>query len=167
MSPRVFMAALAQETNVFSPLPTGLQSFSGRFQLAGSHSCSEPPFPEALRHALEKRAAAGHLQWVEGLVAGAHPGGTVTRHAYGSLRDQILAQLAAARDIDIVALHLHLAVCNSTCGSTAIATSGGHAGRSTPHRPVPGGWQPGHAVSDWRFPCLSSLYRAATCCVPA
>jgi microcystin degradation protein MlrC len=101
------MAALAQETNVFSPLPTGLQSFSGRFRLAGSHSCSEPPFPEALRHALEKRAAAGHLQWVEGPVAGAHPGGTVTRLAYESLRDQILAQLAAVQDIDIAALHLH------------------------------------------------------------
>src|SRR5882757_9610388 len=101
------MAALAQETNVFGPLPTGLQSFTGRFQLAGSRACGEPPFPEALRHTLERRAVAGHLQWVEGPVAGAHPGGIVTRHAYESLRDQILTELAAARGIDIVALHLH------------------------------------------------------------
>jgi microcystin degradation protein MlrC len=111
MSPRVFMAALAQETNVFGPLPTGLQSFSGRFHVAGSCARGEPPFPQALRDTLERREVAGHLQWVEGPVAGAHPSGLVTRLAYESLRDQILTELAAAGEsdqgVDIVALHLH------------------------------------------------------------
>jgi microcystin degradation protein MlrC len=105
--PVVFTAALVQETNVFGPLPTGLQSFSGRFIAAGQPCTAEPPFPEALLANLKRRAAAGELQLNCGPVAGAHPSGAVTRLAYESLRDQILAALEAVRPVDIVALHLH------------------------------------------------------------
>jgi microcystin degradation protein MlrC len=107
MSPAVFAAALAQETNVFGPLPTGLQSFTGRFVIAERVHSSEPPFPEALLANLKRRAAAGELRLTSGPAAGAHPSGVVTRPAYESLRDHILAQLEAARPVDIVALHLH------------------------------------------------------------
>jgi microcystin degradation protein MlrC len=107
MSPAVFTAALAQETNAFGPLPTGLESFSGRFAVAGHASAGVPPFPESLLENLERRAADGELRLVCGPVAGAHPGGLVTRVAYESLRDRILAALEAARPVDIVALHLH------------------------------------------------------------
>jgi microcystin degradation protein MlrC len=111
MSPAVFTAALAQETNVFGPLPTGLKSFTGRFAVAGHASTLGPPFPESLLANLERRAADGELRLVRGPVAGAHPSGLVTRLAYEALRDRILAELEAAGPIDIVALHLHGAMC--------------------------------------------------------
>jgi microcystin degradation protein MlrC len=107
MSPTVFAAALAQETNSFGPLPTGLDSFSGRFRVGDRISTSEPPFPQALLGALERCATSGELRLIRGPVAGAHPGGIVSRFAYESLRDHILTTLAAAAPVDIVALHLH------------------------------------------------------------
>jgi microcystin degradation protein MlrC len=69
MSPAVFTAALAQETNVFGPLPTGLESFTGRFAVAGHASAGVPPFPESLLENLERRAADGELRLVCGPVA--------------------------------------------------------------------------------------------------
>jgi microcystin degradation protein MlrC len=107
MSPAVFVAGLFQETNAFGPLPTGLDSFTGRFSVGNRVATSPPPFPEALLGNLERRAASGELRLIRGPAAGAHPGGLVSRFAYESLRDHILAALAAARPIDIVALDLH------------------------------------------------------------
>ncbi len=107
MSPTVFTAALFQETNTFGPLPTGLDSFSGRFTAGNRTSKNTPPFPEALLANLRRRADEGELRLTCGPAAGAHPSGKVTRFAYESLRDHILATLSAARPMDIVALHLH------------------------------------------------------------
>jgi microcystin degradation protein MlrC len=124
MSPAVFTAALAQETNVFGPLPTGLQSFTGRFIVPGHSASGAPPFPEALLANLQRRSARGELRLVSGPVAGAHPSGIVTRHAYESLRDEILRSLTAAQPIDIVALHLHgamIADCYTDCEGDLLA----------------------------------------------
>lgn len=107
VSPTVFAAALVQETNTFGPLPTGLDSFIGRFSIGDRNSTGQPPFPEALLGSLERRAGSGELRLIHGPVAGAHPGGVVTRFAYESLRDHILTTLTAGPPIDIVALHLH------------------------------------------------------------
>jgi microcystin degradation protein MlrC len=107
MSPKVFFAALAQETNVFGPLPTGLDSFSGRFVLGKRTSTGEPPFPEVLLARLAQLAPEGAVRLATGPVAGAHPSGVVTRRAYESLRDRLLAELVAGEPFDIVALHLH------------------------------------------------------------
>lgn len=108
MSPHVFLAALAQETNAFAPLPTGAGGFTGRFVTAtGRAARGSPPFPEALQESLQRHESDGRLQLTVGPVAGAHPGGLVVRRTYELLRDQILSELAAARPVDIVALHLH------------------------------------------------------------
>jgi microcystin degradation protein MlrC len=107
MSPVVFTAALAQETNVFGPLPTGIRSFTGRFRVPEHASDTAPPYPEALLFNLQRRAGSGELRLVCGPVAGAHPSGLVTRLAYEQLRDAILSALAAAGPVHIVALHLH------------------------------------------------------------
>ncbi len=107
MAPRAFVAGLAQETNVFGPLPTGLRSFSGRFSVPGRCDDGAPPFPESLLLGGRRRAADGLLDLVEGPTAGAHPGGLVTRVAYEALRDAILSALSAALPVDIVAVHLH------------------------------------------------------------
>lgn len=107
MPPRAFTAGLAQETNAFGPLPTGLGSFSGRFTLGDERFDDAPPFPESLVAGARKRAAAGLVDLIEGPTIGAHPSGLVTRHAYETLRDAILSSLEAAMPIDIVAVHLH------------------------------------------------------------
>jgi microcystin degradation protein MlrC len=44
---------------------------------------------------------------IEGMVAAANPGGLVTRAAYETLRDELLADLQAAMPVDIVLLGLH------------------------------------------------------------
>jgi microcystin degradation protein MlrC len=107
MKPTAFIAGLAQETNAFGPLPTGLGSFRGRFH-AGGRTCMEtPPFPEVLLHIGRRLADEGEVTLIEGPTAGAHPSGAVTRAAYEMLRDTILARLRAAGPVDLAIFHLH------------------------------------------------------------
>lgn len=104
---RVFTGTIATETNTFSPMPTGLRSFMERgFYPAGQHPDHPTSFAGPLWAAREFAVERG---WdvVEGLVAGAQPGGTVTRVAYETLRAQLLADLAAAGRVDMVLLGLH------------------------------------------------------------
>jgi microcystin degradation protein MlrC len=104
---RVFSAALATETNTFSPIPTGEDSFkSGIYHPAGTHP-PEMSFFAGPLHAAKLRAGDLCLQVVQGLVAAAQPSGTVTRVAYETLRDQVLADLRAAMPVDVVVLGLH------------------------------------------------------------
>ncbi len=107
MTLRAFVTGLAQETNVFAPLPTGLRSFSGRFSVPGRSDDTAPPFPESLLLGGRRRAAEGVVELVEGPTAGAHPGGLVTRVAYEALREAILSALSAALPVDMVTVHLH------------------------------------------------------------
>lgn len=107
MPPRAFTAGLAQETNTFGPLPTGIDSFSGRCDLDGASFDQNPPFPESLLLSARKRALEGLIELIEGPTIGAHPSGLVTRSAYERLRDAILASLEAALPVDIIAIHLH------------------------------------------------------------
>ncbi len=55
------------------------------------------------------RLRGKELGWdlVEGMVAGAQPSGTTTRHAYETLREELLADLRAALPVDMVLLGLH------------------------------------------------------------
>jgi microcystin degradation protein MlrC len=107
MSPKVFFAALAQETNVFAPLPTGHESFRGRFTVAGHTATGAPPFPESLLAHLERLREIGSIRLVTGPIAGASPSGLVTRQAFESLRDAIVSEVIASQPIDIVAVQLH------------------------------------------------------------
>lgn len=104
---RVFCATLATETNTFSPIPTGLDSFKkGILYPAGTHP-PEMTFFAGPLHAARMRAADLGLDVVQGLVAAAHPSGTVTRAAYESLRDQLLDDLRQALPVDIVLMGMH------------------------------------------------------------
>lgn len=105
--PSLFVATLVQETNVFSPLPTGLQSFFGLFAAGGRVCDCDPPFPAAVLDAARRRERAGELRVVPGPCAGAQPAGRVTRTAYHALRASVLDSLARALPVDIVALELH------------------------------------------------------------
>ena len=104
---RIFTGALATETNTFSPLPTGLAAFTSREYLpAGTHPDHMTFYGGPLWVA---RQRADEYGWtvIEGLVASAQPGGTTTRAAYETLRDELLADLRAALPVDMVLLGLH------------------------------------------------------------
>jgi microcystin degradation protein MlrC len=104
---RVFSASLATETNTFAPSPTGLAGFKDRgYYPAGQHPDHITLFSAPLWAARMRGKEQG---WTlhEGMVAGAQPSGTTTRHAYESLRDELLADLRRAMPVDMVLLGLH------------------------------------------------------------
>lgn len=112
---RIFTAALATETNTFSPLPTGLASFRERDHYpAGQH-------PDHLTGsagplwALRQVSAAKGWTVVEGLVASAQPGGITTREAWATLSGQLLDDLRAAMPVQMVLLGLHGAMVAEGC----------------------------------------------------
>jgi microcystin degradation protein MlrC len=92
---KLFFGGLATETNSFSPIPIGLESFEA---LRG---------PAVAAEAIPVRARELGLDVVCGLYAHAAPGGLVRRDVYESLRDELLDQLRAAGPVDIVALSMH------------------------------------------------------------
>jgi microcystin degradation protein MlrC len=104
---RVFTGSLATETNTFAPMPTGLAAFKERrYFPAGRHPAEMSSFGGPLWAARQHAEAYGWTL-IEGMVASAQPGGTVTREAYESLRDELLADLRGALPVDIVLLGLH------------------------------------------------------------
>jgi microcystin degradation protein MlrC len=104
---RVFSASLATETNTFAPMPTGIASFKDRgYFPAGQHPDALTIFSGPLWAARIRGKEKGWTL-LEGMVAGAQPSGTTTRHAYETLRDEMLADLRAALPVDMVLLGLH------------------------------------------------------------
>lgn len=104
---RVFSGTLATETNTFAPMPTGLLAFKERgYFPAGTHPDHMTMFAGPLFVARQRAAQYGWTL-IEGMVAAANPGGLVTRAAYETLRDELLADLKAALPVDIVLLGLH------------------------------------------------------------
>lgn len=105
---RVFSAVLATETNTFSPIPTGLASFTkdGDYYPAGQHPDHMTLYGGPLWAARERGKKEGWTL-MEGLTASAQPGGKTTRHAYETLRDELLEDLRTALPVDMVLLALH------------------------------------------------------------
>lgn len=113
---RVFTASLATETNTFSPVPTDRASFEMAFYAPPGAHPATPTLCSSPIVALRARAASEPgLTVVEGTAAWAEPGGLVRRDAYEGLRDEILAQLAAALPVDAVVLGLHGAMVAQGC----------------------------------------------------
>lgn len=105
----IFLAALAHETNSFSPIPTTLRSFEeGILVRPGDDDAAQalahgfPGFGFLLEVAQERGDRV-----TRGLCAWAQPGGPVARAVYEALRDELLGQLAAAGPVDAVFLVLH------------------------------------------------------------
>jgi microcystin degradation protein MlrC len=103
----VFIAALATETNTFSPLPTGRVAFVERefFRNDGSRQAARLgniPLIEWRRMA----EAEGHTV-AESISTFAQPAGSTLRHVYEELRDTLLDDLRKAMPIDVVLLFMH------------------------------------------------------------
>jgi microcystin degradation protein MlrC len=104
---KLFMAGLDTETNTYSPIPTGIQSFCDVL-LAHGDATSRPLNYCSAQLAVWRRKAARHGHTVvESLCAVAEPAGIVTRETYESFRSEIVNDLRAALPVDGVLLALH------------------------------------------------------------
>ncbi len=112
---RVFTGSIATETNTFAPMPTGLASFrEAGYYPAGRHPDRLTMFAGPLWAARQRSRERGWVV-IEGLVAAAQPSGITTRHAWETLRDELLADLRAALPVDMVVLGLHGAMVAEGC----------------------------------------------------
>ena len=104
---KIFTATLGTETNTFSPLPTGLNTFEEScLYRSGSYGDRVPMFgaPLAVWHRL---ADARGWHTTESLCAFAMPAGRTVKKVYEAFRDEILTDLRAAMPVDAVLLSLH------------------------------------------------------------
>ncbi len=104
---KIFSGSLATETNTFSPIPTGLSAYRARgYFPAGQHPDRMQMFSGPL-WAARQRAQGKDWTLIEGMTAGATPAGVTTRHAYETLRDELLEDLRRAGKVDIALFGLH------------------------------------------------------------
>jgi microcystin degradation protein MlrC len=104
---KVFIAGIATETNTFLPFPTGEAGFAA--SLARGRRSTRLPAHMTTAPLVEWRRLAeaeGH-EVVESLCAAAQPSGITVGAVYERMRDEILADLAAALPVDVVLLNLH------------------------------------------------------------
>ena len=107
MKKRVFVAALANETNTFSPLFIDRETFEASFYHPPGTHPDVPTLSSAPIYAARRRAERDGFELIEGTSARANPAGLVARGAYESLRDEILDQIRAALPLDVVMFGLH------------------------------------------------------------
>ena len=104
---RVFIACLGTETNTFSSLPTGEQTYRDTAVYDDDATRHAPnPFSLPLHIWRERAEAEGHGV-IEGLCAFAQPAGRTIRRVYEGYRDRILEQAQAALPLDLVLVNMH------------------------------------------------------------
>ena len=104
---KVFITCLGTETNTFSNMPTGLTNFEETMLYHGDATASSTAlFAMPLVIWREKAEAAG-AEVIESLSAFAQPAGNTVKSVYEDFRDEILADLKAAKPVDLVLLCLH------------------------------------------------------------
>ena len=106
---RVFIASLGTETNTFSPLPTGWETFRDTMLFHdGDKATDHEPllFSEPL-HVWRREAETRGWEVVESIAAFAQPAGVCVRSVYEALRDEMLRDLEAAMPVDIALINMH------------------------------------------------------------
>ena len=104
---RVFTAALATETNTFSPIAVDRRAFEASLcARPGEHPATPTLCTAPITVGREVCAQQGWTL-IEGSASWADPAGLVARTTHEELRDEILAQLQAAMPVDAVVLGLH------------------------------------------------------------
>lgn len=104
---RIFTAALATETNTFSPICIDRRAFEESLYAPPGKHPQTPTLCTAPITVGRKVCAEKGWTLIEGTAAWADPAGLINRKAYESLRDEILDQLSAAMPVDAVVLGLH------------------------------------------------------------
>ena len=112
---KLFIAALGTETNTFSPLPTGQQNFDETLYLRQDGSRrSAHYFAQPMRIWRDMAERHGD-EVVESLTTFAQPGGLTRQAVWEGLRDDVLADLRNAGEVDWVLLKLHGAMAADDC----------------------------------------------------
>lgn len=105
---KLFMAALATETNTFSPIPTGRAAFmTGRDWFRDDGSRRPPTMANIPLIEWRTLGEADGHDVAESIATFAQPAGTTLRDVYEELRDLLLADLRAAMPVDVVLLFMH------------------------------------------------------------
>lgn len=104
---KTFIACLGTETNSFSSMPTGMQTFRDSMFFEGDATQHPPATFSLPLHVWRKRTEEMQGTVVESLAAFATPAGTTVRKVYEDLRDRILNDLRSAMPVDIVLLAMH------------------------------------------------------------
>ena len=104
---RVFTAALATETNTFSPIAIDKRAFEASlYARPGEHPLTPTLCTAPITVGREVCAREGWTL-IEGSASWADPAGLIARQTYEELRDEIIEQLRAAMPVDGVVLGLH------------------------------------------------------------
>jgi len=128
MAGRLFIGGFCTETNTFSPIPTGLQSFTDAV-FRRRNASLDPTAPwTAPQRVWRQRGEADGFEIVESISAFAQPAGITSRAAHAAMRDMLLDDLRAAMPVAGVILFMHGAMvaegCDDCEGDTLDAVRG-------------------------------------------
>jgi microcystin degradation protein MlrC len=115
---RIFTAALATETNTFSPIFIDRRAFEASLYAPPGKHPETPTLCTAPITVGRRVTAQKGWELIEGTAAWADPAGLVNRQTYEDLRDEILGQLRSALPVDAVVLGLHGAMVADGCEDT-------------------------------------------------
>jgi microcystin degradation protein MlrC len=104
---RIFTAALATETNTFSPICVDRRAFEASLYAPPGQHPETPTLCTAPITVGRRVCAEKGWELIVGTAAWADPAGLVNRSTYEGLRDEVLTQLEAAMPVDAVILGLH------------------------------------------------------------
>ncbi|MGO4438948.1 M81 family metallopeptidase [Rhizobium sp. RAF56] len=104
---RIFTAALATETNTFSPICIDRRAFEASLYAPPGEHPATPTLCTAPITVGRGIAVEKGWELIEGTATWADPAGLVNRITYETLRDEVLGQLKAALPVDAVVLGLH------------------------------------------------------------
>jgi microcystin degradation protein MlrC len=99
---RIVIGSIMHESNTFTPFPTPLEEFHPRY---GAALLQEPG--RGSLGGIVTRLRAQGWELIPTLTAHALPGGVVTHHAYGIMKETLLEGIRTAGAIDGVCLALH------------------------------------------------------------
>jgi len=102
---KLLIACLATETNTFSPMPTGRNSFQAGLLTREATRMPGNLFSAPL-HEWRRLAEQRGWQVVESLSAAAQPAGTTVKAVYEGFRDEILADIETHQP-DILLMSMH------------------------------------------------------------
>ena len=104
---KTFIACLGTETNTFSPIPTGKETFAETMLYHGDATLHEPSLFSGPLHVWRRAAELEKREVVESLVAFTQPAGVTVRHVYENFRDEILDDLRTAMPLEVVLVNMH------------------------------------------------------------
>ena len=104
---RVFIACLGTETNTFSNLPTGLETFEETMLFRGDATKRTMNLFSEPLHIWRRRTEEHQGEVIESIAAFAQPAGPTVRKVYEGLRGELLDDLEKALPVDIVLLSMH------------------------------------------------------------